>query len=345
MGTYEDAINFENLYESFRFARRGSFWKDSVIGYDQHRLEETVKLHRSLADGTYKCRGYYKFNVCERGKIRAIQSLHITDRVFQRSLCDQALIKEVTKGFIYDNGASQAGKGTEFARNRLVKHMQDFYRKHGMNGYFLQIDIHKYFDSIDHEIMKKIVSKKIKDEKVAAELYRVIDSFDGGKGVGLGSQICQLFALMYLDSMDHYVKDRLSMKWYGRYMDDAWLICESKEKLQRILDDIKEVLAELKLKINEKKTQIFPIGNGIRILGFHFYIREGGSVYAKILPESIKREKRKIRRMIRKGVPEGRVRQSFVSWRASASYGDSYYKTRKVEQYMNRLLKERRLNA
>lgn len=150
---------------------------------------------------------------------------------------------------------------------------------------------------------------------------------------------------MYLDSMDHYVKDRLSMKWYGRYMDDAWLICESKEKLQHILDDIKEVLAELKLKINEKKTQIFPISNGIRILGFHFYLREGGSVYAKILPESIKREKRKIRRMIRKGVPEGRVRQSFVPWRASASYGDSYYKTRKVEQYMNRLLKERRLNA
>ncbi len=339
---YEEAISFNGLYEAFRFTKRGSYWKDSTINYDINRLYNSVKISRSLKNRKYRLKGYYKFSVQEREKVRDIQSLHITDRVVQRSFCDHVLLEDIQKSFVYDNSASQKGKGTRFSRNRLKTHLQKYYRKHGIEGYVLQIDVRKYFDNLSHDYLKERMTHYFSDNpQLLKELHRIIDSFSGDKGIGLGSQICQIFALDYLNTFDHFVKEVLGIKYYGRYMDDMYLIHEDKNYLKLCLELIKCFLGEVGLETHPNKTHIFPLRNGIKFLGFHFYLTNTGGIYIKLNKVSVKRVKRRIRKMIKIGVSEDQIRKSFTSWKAHAMYGDSYYLVKNVEAYMNKLLEGR----
>lgn len=339
---FEEVISFDRLYKAFGFARKGSFWKDSIIDYDLNRLKYTYKLHRQLKTKKYKIKGYYKFKVQEREKVRDIKSLHITDRVFQKSFSDNCLIKNINKTFVYDNGASQLYKGTNFGRDRTKAQMQKFYRKHGINGYVLQIDIRKYFDNISHSYLKERVNHHFEGRpEVISELYKIIDSFEGEKGIGLGSQVNQNFALEVLSSLDHYIKEVLGIKYYVRYMDDMFLIHEDRGYLELCKEMIECFLSEIKLEAHPNKTNIFPLKNGIKFLGFHFYLTNTGGIYTKLNSKNVKAIKRKLRKMIRNGVSEEKVRKSFKSWRGHALYGDSFYVVNNVEIYMNKLLKER----
>lgn len=338
---YSKAVSFDEIYKAFRFARMGSFWKDSIIEYDLNRLYHSVKISRDLKSRKYRLKGYYKFKIQEREKIRDIQSLHITDRVHQRSLCDNIIIPVSTRSFVYDNGASQKGKGTHFSRNRLKTHMQKFYRKHGVDGYVLQVDVRKYFESIPHEYLKQRMAKCYSGEMLD-DLCKIIDSYDGEKGIGLGSQVSQIFALDALDALDHFIKEVLRIKHYGRYMDDMYLIHEEKVYLQHCREHIDCFLSTIcGLQMHPKKTVLFPLKNGIRFLGFHFYLTDTGGVHVKLLKVSEKRMKRKIRKMANKGVPEPEIRKTFNSWSAHAMYGDSYYTVKNMESYMNNLLEKR----
>lgn len=342
---FQTVAEFDNIYEAFRLARKGSFWKDSIITYDISRLENTVKISRSLKAHTYKLKGHYKFRINEREKIRDIQSLHVTDRVYMHSLCDNILIKDLSRKFIYDNGASLKGKGTNFSRNRLKAHMQKFYRKHGLNGYVLQIDIRKYFDSIPHWYLKQRMNKHYEGyPEIQQALRDVVDNFDGDKGLGPGSQAVQVFALDTLDSMDHFIKEVLGIKYYGRYMDDAYLIHESKDYLKRCKEILDCFLKDIELTLHPNKTRLYPLRKGIKFLGFKFCITDTGKVYVKLNKESVKRIKRKIRKMAKADVPDETIRRSFKSWASHASYGNSYYAIKRTEEYLNKLLKERECN-
>lgn len=106
---------------------------------------------RRLQSGKYKSAGFIEFDITERGKRRHIKSVHISERVVQRCLCDFGLIPMLTKSFIYDNGACLEGKGIDFALNRLNCHLQRHYRKHGTEGYALVFDFSKFFDRIQHK--------------------------------------------------------------------------------------------------------------------------------------------------------------------------------------------------
>lgn len=342
---YQKITSFDSIYEAFRLSRKGSYWKDSIIAYDVNRLENTIKISRALQSKSYRLKGHYKFKVQEREKLRDIQSLHITDRVYMHALCDNALIDDLSRSFIYDNGASLKGKGTNFARDRLKTHMHKFYRKHGLDGYVLQIDIRKYFDNIPHWYLKQRMMEHYDGyPDMQTALCDVVDSFDGDKGLGPGSQAVQVFALETLDKMDHFVKEVLGIKYYGRYMDDAYLIHESKDYLKNCRDLLACFLEGIELELHPNKTSLYPLKRGIKFLGFHFYITETGRVYAKLNPVSIKRAKRKLRKMVRAGVPEENIRRSFKSWSNHAGYGDSYYRIKAVREYMENLLNERGKN-
>lgn len=339
---YEKAISFDSIYNSFQSARAGSFWKDSVIGYDINRLINSTVISRELQSGTYRLKGYYHFDVLEREKVRHIQSLHITDRVFQRSLCEEVLKPRMLPTFIYDNGASQRHKGTNFSKNRLKTHLHQYYRNFGTEGYILQIDIKKYFDSISHRCLKKRVDKHFPDdERTRCTLYEIIDSF-GDVGLGLGSQVCQILALDYLSPLDHFIKEILHIKYFGRYMDDMYLIHPDKEYLNKCKRMISDFLKEYELEIHPHKTQIYPIKRGIRFLGFHFYLTDTGKVYVKILKKSVKRIKRKLRNMVNKGISEDTILRSFSCWRGHALYGNNYYTVKRVQGYLENLLENRR---
>jgi len=280
----ETACDFENLFDAMNVCKSGVLWKDSVAGWVKNGLINCAKLEEQLLNGTYEIDEYSRFVIYEPKK-RDIVSTRFKDRVFQRSLCDTYLTEQITKSFIYDNGACLRNKGTEFARRRLVSHIQKFYRKHGRNGYVLKCDITNFFGSTPHSVVKEKLRKLCNDDWAYSEVCRIIDSFGTPEnpdvGMGLGSQITQICQLGVLNDIDHGIKERKRIKHYVRYMDDLILFHEDKEVLKDCLRYITDELSKMGLKLSEKKTQVFPITQPIHFLGYSFRLTEPGRLLRK----------------------------------------------------------------
>ena len=213
-GDFNKVFTFENLYAAYKGCCKGVGWKASTQRYKANALLNVVDTLDLLRSGKFKSKGFYEFDIIERGKERHIKSVHISERVVQRCLCDYSLVPIFSNSFIYDNGACMKDKGIDFAVNRLIVHLQRHYRKHGNNGYALVFDFSKYFDSINHEKLKSIIDGSYPDKRLAAFVKRLVDDFGGEKGLGLGSQISQVSALRFPNRLDHYVKEVLHIKGY-----------------------------------------------------------------------------------------------------------------------------------
>lgn len=335
----EICCSFENLYKAMQVAKKDIMWKDSTAGFVKNGISNCYKLHEELMNNTYKLSGYSVFEVHEK-KTRIIVSTRIRDRVVQHSICDNYFYDQLTRGFIYDNCACLKGKGTDFARDRLKCHLQRFYRKYGLNGYVLKVDIHDYFGSTLHSVAKRAVDKRIPDEWVKSMVFDVIDSFTNiseDRGMGLGSQITQLVQLAVLDDLDHEIKERFRIKYYVRYMDDFILIHEDKEHLQYCLSIIEERLSELSLGLNTKKTNIQPICHGINFLGFNYKLNKNGKVRMKLQTGKISKERRKLKKLAQT-IDRDSFCECYQSWRSFAAKGNSYWVLSDMDDYYRQLL-------
>lgn len=329
----EEIISFEALYNSMNKCVKGVLWKDGVASFYHNWIRELLRLERELQIGTYRERKPVFFTLTEP-KVREIMSIAFRDRIFQRSLNDVAIYPATTRTFIYDNFACQQGKGTEKAKERLKEFLRRFYRKHGTDGYVLQCDIKGYYPNMRHDVAKEILRKYLDDEvyQLAAE---ILDNFPGEVGFNPGSQIIQIVGITALNEMDHFIKERLRIKYYIRYMDDFLLISNDKKQLEHSLECIEEILGNMDMELNLKKTSIYPITKGIKFLGFYFKLKDTWKVVVSIDPKKVKHERRKLRRManlVKKGLKSREtVDEHFESWKVHASYGDSY----KLIQNMN----------
>lgn len=321
---YDDfdwVFSYAHLYKCFKKCCRNVGWKSSTQRYKSLAPLYVYRTYNKLHKGTYRSKGFFEFNIIERGKKRHIRSVIIDERVVQRCLCDYCLIPLLSRSFIYDNGASLKDKGCHFARKRVTGFLQRHSRKHGREGYALLFDFSKYFDNISHELCKRILRKHVTDPRIVRLTEHFIDMF-GEKGLGLGSQVSQIFALASADELDHLIKDTLGIKLYERYMDDGCLIHERKEHLQACLKRIRQKCKELGIVLNEKKTIIIKLSRGFTWLKTKFYILGSGRILRKIVRESVAKMRRKLM-AFRKMVNEGRmsiadVYMSFQSWRAYA---------------------------
>ncbi len=296
---YEQLLSFENMYKAYLLAAKGKRGKPEVANFSTNISQEIWSLIEELQDGTYKIGKYNKFTIYDP-KEREIQSLPFRDRVVQHCLCDNIVGPFIDKKLIYDNAACRVGKGTHFALKRFKKFLCEHYKKHGADGYVLKYDIKHYFPSIDHDVLKQRL-KCIKDERVRELLYQIIDSYESfedgkpNKGLPMGNQTSQWFALYYLDPMDRLIKEKLRVKHYVRYMDDGVLVHESKDFLKKALAEMQKIADELKLEFN-KKTQIFPLRQGVDFLGFRFYVTDTGKIVKKLRTSSKKRWKARLKR-------------------------------------------------
>lgn len=323
---YKQLFDFEEVYNGYLYTRKGKRGKQCVKRFELYALENTLNIHRDLTDRTYKLDPYHSFYVHEPKK-RLIQAPSFRDRVMQRVLCKSVLEPVVNKHLIYDTYACRTGKGTHAGLYRLEDFMRRYYRKHGRDGYIIKGDIAKYFYSISHDILKDRLYPLTEPYDIEWLLDMIIDSTDN-PGLPLGNQSSQWFANFYLSSFDHYCKEVLGLKYYIRYMDDFVAIVESKEQAKFILDLMERYLwDELRLKTN-KKTQHFPIKNGVDFLGFHTYITESGKVYRKIRKDSkerVKRKLKKLKRLYQEGkVSEETIKLIYDSWRGHAGHGDTH---------------------
>ncbi|MBO6259529.1 MAG: reverse transcriptase [Lachnospiraceae bacterium] len=325
---YENIYKFENLYRSYRMAARGKHGKADVIAFETDASGELWRLHDELEARTYRVSGYNRFMIHDP-KTREIQALSFKDRVVQHSLCDNALRDYFERRLIYDCAACRLRKGTHFAMRRLSGFLRDFYREYGTEGYFLKCDVRKFFDNIDHDILKKML-RKYPDAEVKALLYDIIDSYhaDTGKGLPMGNQTSQWFALYYLDRIDRLIKEKMHIRFYTRYMDDMVLIHHDREYLKACLADIRQAAWEERgLELNEK-TQIFPISQGVDYLGWHFYLSDSGKVIRRLRTSNKRRLKRRLNSYRRKYAAGEKsyeeIKMSIRSYNAHLKHGHAW---------------------
>ena len=236
---------------------------------------------------------------------------------------------------------SLTDKIVDAARNRLKDFLRKYYRKQGNIGYVSQFDIHGYYPNMNHEMAEQTFKKKLPPEifKMVVKILR--SQYEGDKGYNPGSQLIQIAGISVLDGFDHFVKEQLHVKYYIRYMDDFLMIHHDRVYLEDCQKKAKEYLKGLKFELNEKKTQIYPLSEGIDFLGFHYHLTDTGKALMFIRPENVKRERKKLRRLVersRKGfLPKEKVDESYAAWRNHASKGNSFKLLQRMDAFYKSL--------
>lgn len=325
--TLENIADLDNLYRAAMVAKNGVSWKASVQRYHKELLFNISKAKRDLLSGRDIKRGFYHFDIFERGKLRHISSVHFSERVIHKSLSVNALVPALTPSFIRNNTANTIGRGTDDALKRLKRDLVRHYRKHGSEGYILLIDFSNYFGSIKHDPLKRIVEDALDDERVVRLVCDLIDAC-GDVGLGLGSEPNQILAVAFASPIDHFVTEMLGVEGYGRYMDDSYCIHVSKSYLQVVLACIEQKCSEYGIAINHKKTHIVKLSHGFTWLKKKISFGENGRIVMRPCRASITRERRRLKKQ-RKMLDDGRMNmdqvvRSYQSWRGSMLRLDAF---------------------
>ena len=210
---------------------------------------------------------------------------------------------------------------------------------HNTEGWVLKCDIHHYFESIRHDVAKAAVEKRVPDARTRERVYEIIDSF-GEQGLGLGSQVSQLIALAVLDDLDHFIKERLRIKHYIRYMDDFVLIHHDKEYLKHCRAEIEHVLQGIGVKLN-KKTALYPLRQGVKLLNWRFIVTDSGAIIRKMNKKMQSKQRQKLKKIYAKEMSgeyaKGTARESLVCYLANLDRGDTYFERRKMIKFFDSL--------
>jgi retron-type reverse transcriptase len=297
---YNNICTFENIWYSSRKARMGKRMKNQTLDFEFNLENNLFVIQDQLINENYKFGSYNEFCIYEP-KERIISAAPYRDRVVHHALCN-VIEPVLDKAMIYDSYACRRSKGTHLA----VKRAQHFLRS---SKWVLKLDLKKYFFTIDHEILIEELKQKISDNKVINlirsilatyqspdEFYYYFDNdnlFDciRKRGLPIGNLTSQLFANFYLNKFDRFIKEELKHSKYIRYMDDALIFADSKSILINTFKAIEKFLNKFRLKLHEKKCQMFPVKNGVNFLGFHLY-----DYHKRVLRQNLKRFKSRMRR-------------------------------------------------
>ncbi len=236
----------------------------------EFNLEENIfQLYNDLKNDRYKHGAYLAFYVRDP-KLRHIHKASVRDRLFHHAVF-RVLYSIFDKNFIYDSYSCRLGGGTHLAVNRLEKFVAKLSGNNRRTIYALKCDIRKFFDSVDKEILLGIIKRKIKDNNSVKLISIILDSFskEQGRGLPLGNVTSQLFANIYLNELDQYLKHQLKTKYYLRYCDDFIILGDDEEDLSRLVGKISDFLREkLKLSLHDDKIILRKHRQGIDFLGY-----------------------------------------------------------------------------
>jgi len=277
--------------------------------------------------GAYTPGKGFKFIVSERGCRRFIRALDPADMVLQHALCDAVLLPALTPYLIYDNGASLRGKGMAFTRARLAAHLREYRRRYGTGGWVLKIDFAKFFDNIPHDRLIQSIDAKVRDARIRSLLemllapysadvsytdtdfdavpYNSLADFetsglrDGSRvlrrSVGIGAPVSQIAGVWYPTPIDTYAKVVRSCRYYGRYMDDIYILHHDRGFLLSVLDGIRRQAHALGLFISERKTHIMPLRQGFTFCKIRYSFTPSGRLLMRPVRETFTRERRRLK--------------------------------------------------
>lgn len=335
----EIICDFGNLYRAYKKSKAGKGFNGSSARFQAMSLEGLHMLKEQLENQTYRMNPYNEFKVYEP-KERVIKSCSFKDKVVQHCLCDNILHPRLANEFIKTNYAGQISKGTHFGMDCLKEHMLEFYRGHGLDGWILKCDITKFFYQINHEVLRDIVDYYFADDYTKWLNHLFIDSTDG-LGLPLGNQVAQVYALLMLNGLDHFITGELGIKLYGRYMDDFYLIAPSKEYLKQCLDCINQFVQSLGLSLNGK-TQIIQFKNGMLFTGFYHYITKVGKYIRKLNGVNKRKNRKRIAvwvKLVKSGrMTEQKFYEKYNAWKNHALHGNCIKLCRSMDLYVKELL-------
>ncbi len=326
-------IDLENLLTAAERARKGKRFRPPVARFHFHLERELCLLHEELATKTYRPGPYRAFTIHEP-KQRLISAAPYRDRVVHHAVTN-ILGPIFERSFHPDSHACRVGKGTHGAVDRCQQ-LAGRYR------YVLKADVQKFFPSLDHEILKTIVARKIKDPDVLWLLGLLIDHgnpqepvqdwFPGDdlftpgerrRGMPLGNQTSQFLANVFLDPLDHFVADRLGAGGYVRYVDDFLVFANDKKRLADVRGRIVDFLAGLRLRLHPAKSVVFPVSAGIRFLGYRVF-----RTHRLLVKENVWRFRRRLRKLqercARAEISWDELRQRVMSWIGHARQADTW---------------------
>ena len=302
---FEQIITFDNILKAYHKASKGKKNKKSVASFSFQLEANLLKIKAGLEQKQYWPGAYRTFHIYDPKK-RMISAAPFRDRVIHHALCN--VIEPIfERRFIFDSYANRIGKGT----HKAIERYQQFARK---NKYVLKADIRKFFPSIDHEILKEKIRRKIKCKDTLWLVDLIIDHsneqeehlvwfkgdniltpYERKKGLPIGNLTSQFWGNVYLNSFDHFVKDVLKVKAYIRYVDDFVLLSNNKEELWKWKSAVQEYLAGLRLITHPHKTQIHLSKKGIPFLGCRVFPH-----YRFIRKEKVRRYKRYLKKNLKK---------------------------------------------
>lgn len=316
----EDVVTFNNYFRALKECNKAVSYKYSVQEYDSNCVLYITDTINSILQGEIPAVKDIKHIVIyERGKRRVITPIYIGDRITQKVLCDNVLIPSICPHLIFDNGASMKGKGTSFARKRINCFIEKAKREYKMGEFYvLTFDFKNFFDSIPHEQCYRVLKKYLSDERLVDLTIGIIESYKlcnirtigapdkrkealkqllehKGKGICLGSQISQIMAVAIPNDFDHFVKDKLRIKYYERYMDDGVIILDDKKQVQEIKEILSVVAQKYGLTFNVKKTRVVKISKGFTFLKVKYRVSDNQTI-KQLAKSGIVRERRKLKR-------------------------------------------------
>ena len=342
LGNFEDVFSFRNLYLSGKKSCKTVLWKNSTQRFMGTLLLEVTEIHDQLTYGVFAGKGFIHFVIMERGKLRHIRSVHITERMVQKCLCDKYLVPLYSPAFVFDNGASLKGKGMDFSLGRMAHHLKRHYRQHGRKGGILVFDFSGYFDTAPHEPLFQESERRMHDKRTKVLADSFISAF-GDIGLGLGSQISQTEALLLPNPLDHIIKEVLGIKGYGRYMDDGYLIHEDLAYLEHCREVIIAKCNEIGITLNPKKTRIIQLTDSFVYLKTRFFLTETGKVVMKMSKRSTTTMRHKLK-IFKRWVEDpdnpfsmADVRSSYESYHGQMKRGNSFKTVQRTDHYFKEL--------
>ncbi|MDP3901615.1 MAG: reverse transcriptase domain-containing protein [bacterium] len=249
--------------------RRGKRNRRDVQQFEFNLEDNLWQLWQELKNRTYRSSPYISFFVSDP-KLRRISKAAVRDRVLHQAIF-RILYDVFDKNFIYDSYASRFSKGIHLAVSRLERFLSSVSRNNRYPVFALQCDIKKFFDLIDHNILYGLISQKITDTDCLRLIKIIITSFEKspGKGLPLGNVTSQLFANVYLNELDGFIKHKLKCRCYLRYCDDFIILSKDRHRLEALIDDTNRFIkTNLQLEIHPGKISIRSYLSGIDFLGY-----------------------------------------------------------------------------
>ena len=254
-------LTYDKLMEAHLKCQRGKKSRNNVIKFNLKKEDYVGWLYNELKNKTYKHGRYVSFYVYEPKK-RKIEAARYIDRIVHRWLVDNFLDPIFLPQFIENTYACIPGRGMHKAAKDLQNAMRQCRNKYG-EYYILKMDVSKYFPSIDKAILMDIIQRKVKDENILWLINQTIYNGREDKGIPIGNLTSQLFANLYYNEADQYIKHKLKVRYYFRYMDDSVILMKDKAELKIVKDKIEKFISEnLKLEFNAK-TNIFKSKQGV----------------------------------------------------------------------------------